>query len=77
MPPTHEAAIGVGTPVKGDSDPRDGLLDYQPNFRGHDEEECDVGEDRNNEDVDVEDTIGRGEAPYEGPRLSNTVKSLR
>ena len=55
-----EGGVGVGTPVEEDDHLRNGTLDFFPKVSRKDEEKADVGEEGNDEDIDVQDARGGG-----------------
>ena len=56
------SVIGEGTPVEGDYELGDSTLDYFPQRGGKDVKEANVRENGNDEDVNIEDTVGKREA---------------
>ena len=53
--------VGKGTPIKGDNKFGNGAFDHFPNRRGENVVKSHVREDGDNEDIDIEDTIGKRE----------------
>ena len=77
MVATNEATICIGLAVEGDDEEGDGPLDEKPFVVWEEKEVGDVGEDGNNEDVYLKDTVRVREGTDIGSGFLNTVQGLR